>query len=89
MIDQHPPHCLGGGSKEVPSTMKLLVPNQPQVSLMYQGSGIQGVPGSLRSHLRGREVSQLVVDERKQVSRCLAVAGGGGIKELSDLGHGS
>ena len=54
---------------------------------MHQGGGVEGVPGLLRGHPRGRELPQLVVDEREQVGRRLAVAGRGGVEELSDLGH--
>ena len=87
VVDQHPPHRLGRGGEEVPSTVELLVPDQPQVSLVHQGGGAEGVPGVLRGHPRGRELSQLVVDEREQVGRRLAVAGRRGVEEVSDLGH--
>ena len=41
---------------------------------MHQGRGVEGVPGPLRSHPRGGELPQLVVDERKQLGRGLALA---------------
>ena len=87
VVDQHPPHRLGRGGEEVRFAVEVLVPDQPQVSLMNQGGGVEGVPGSLRGHPRGRELPQLVVDEREQVGRRLAVAGRGGVEEASDLGH--
>ena len=87
VVDQHAPHRLGRGGEEVRLAVEVLVPDQPQVSLMNQGGGVEGVPGFLRGHPRGRELPQLVVDEREQVGRCLAITGRGGVKELSDLGH--
>ena len=54
---------------------------------MNQGGSVKGVPGVLHGHPRGREFPQLVVDEREQVGRRLAVAGRGGVKEVGDLGH--
>jgi hypothetical protein len=74
VVDQNPPHRLGRGCKEMPSSLELLVPDQPKVRLMHQGGGVEGVPRILRSHTRGRELPQLLVDERKQIGRGLAVA---------------
>jgi len=54
---------------------------------MHQGGGVEGVPGLFLGHPRGREFSQLVVDERKQVGRRLAVAGRGGFEKMCDVGH--
>jgi hypothetical protein len=54
---------------------------------MNQGSGVEGVPWVLHGHPRGRELSQLVVNEREQVGRRLAVAGRGGVEKVGDLGH--
>jgi hypothetical protein len=54
---------------------------------MDQGGGIEGVPGSLRGQPRGCEFPQLLVNEREQVGRRLAVAGCGGFEEVSDLAH--
>ena len=87
VVDQHPPHRLGRGGEEVPSTVELLVADQPQVSLVHQGGGVEGVPGGLRGHPRGCELPQLVVDEWQQIGRRLAVAGRGGVEEVGDLGH--
>ncbi len=87
MVDQHPPHRLGRGGEEVRLAVEVLVPDQPHISLMNQGGGVEGVPGSLGGHPRGRELPQLVVDEREQVGRRPAVAGRGGFQEVSDLGH--
>ena len=46
VVDQHPPHRLGRGGEEVPSTAELLVADQPQVSLVHQSGGVEGVPGA-------------------------------------------
>ena len=67
VIDQDAPHRLGGSREEMRLAVEVLVPDQPHVSLMHQGGGVEGVPGLLRGHPRGREFPQLVVNERKQV----------------------
>jgi hypothetical protein len=54
---------------------------------MDQGGGIEGVPGSLGGHPRSRELPQLVVDEREQIGRCLAITGRGSFQEMGDFGH--
>ena len=74
-------------AKKCASAVEVLVADQPQVGLVHQGGGVEGVPGLLRGHPRGRELPQLVVDEREQVGRRLAVAGRGGVEEVGDLGH--
>ena len=68
MVDQNPPHRFGRGGEEVAAAVEVLVADQPQVRLVDQGGGVEGVPGVLRGHPRGRELPQLVVDERQQRS---------------------
>ncbi len=86
-VDRHSSHRLGRGGEEVRFAVEMLIPDQPQVSLMDQGGGVEGVPGTLRGHPRGREFPQFVVDEREQVGRRLAVAGRRGGEEVGDLGR--
>jgi len=56
---------------------------------MNQGGGLESVAGPLAGHARGGELAQLVVDERKQVGRRLAIAGRGGVKKMRHIGHGA
>ncbi len=85
MVDQHPPHRFRRGGEEVPTTVEVLVPDQPQISLMHQGRGIEAVPRPLRGHPRNREPSQFSVDEREQVGRRLAVVGRHGVEEVCEV----
>ncbi len=87
VVDEDPPHGLGGGGEEVAAAVELLIPDQPQVGFVNEGGGVEGVAGSFGRHARGGELPQLIVDERQQLGRGLAVAGLGGIQELRDLGH--
>ena len=48
---------------------------------------LQHVPGGFSRHPRGGEPSQFVTDEREKVGRRLAIAGRGGVQDLSDLWH--
>ena len=61
--------------------------DQPEVRLVNQGGGLEGVVGGLGGHARGGELPQLVVDEREQVGGGLAVTGRGGVEEASHIGH--
>ena len=87
MVDQDSPHRFRRGREEVSPVPELLVAHQPQIGLVHERGGVQGVPGFLRGHPHGREFPQFVIDERKQVGRRLAVARSGGIYEvgISDI----
>ena len=65
----------------------MLVADQPQVRLVDQGGGVEGVAGGLGRHARGGERPQFVVDERQEVGGGLAVAGRGSIEKASHIGH--
>ena len=54
---------------------------------MNQRGGVERVAGFLRGHACGGELAQLVVDEREQVGRGLAVTGRGGVEQAGDVGH--
>ena len=49
VVDQHPPHRLGRGGEEVPPALEVLVADQPEVGLVNQGGGVEGVPGLLEA----------------------------------------
>ena len=76
-------------AKKWPRSVECWSPDQPQVRLVDQGGGVEGVPGVFGGHPRGGELPQLVVDERQQVGRRLAVAGRGGVEEAGHIGHNS
>jgi hypothetical protein len=87
MIDEHSPHRFGRRREKVPAAIEVLVPDEPQIGFVDQGGGVEGVTGILGGHPRCRELPQLVVNEREQVGRCLAISAGGGFQQVSDLGH--
>jgi hypothetical protein len=47
------------------------------------------VAGGFRGHARGGELAQLVIDERQEVGRSLAVAASGSIQEVGHIRHAS
>jgi hypothetical protein len=71
----------------VAPAVKALIPNQPEVRLVDEGSGVEGVARLLGRHPRGGERPQLAVDERKQVGRSSAVSGRGRIEQAGHVGH--
>src|SRR5262249_42266120 len=63
-------------------------PDQPQVRLVNQGGGVQGLAGLLAGHLGGGQTAQLGVDEREQLGRGPLVPAVRGGQEAGDVGHG-
>jgi hypothetical protein len=51
-----------------------------------QGGGVEAVAGGLGGQARGGEPAQLVVDQRQEVGRGLAVASSGGSGQSGDDG---
>jgi hypothetical protein len=85
IVGHDPTHRIGGGGEEVSPAVEVLAAKQSEISYVHQGSGIDGVPRGYVGHRRGGELSQLVINDRKDLSRRLAVTGGCVIQELSDL----
>ena len=61
--------------------------DEPEVRLVDQGGGLEGLARLLGGQPGGGELAQLVVDEREQVGGGLRVAGRGGVEEAGDVGH--
>jgi hypothetical protein len=65
----------------VAAAFEVLVPDQPEICLVNEGGGVQGVARFLLGHPCLGKLPQFVVDEREQISGCQAVAGRSGIQE--------
>jgi hypothetical protein len=88
VLDEDAAHGLGGGGEEMPAAVEPLpVADQPEVRLVDQGRGLQGVVGGLACHPDGRQLPQLVVDEREELGGRVPVAGRGGVEEPGDVIH--
>jgi hypothetical protein len=74
MVDQNAPHRCRRGGEEVAPTFKVLVPDQPQVSLVDQGGGVESMVWGLGGHLGGGKFPQFVIDEGEQFRGGLAVS---------------
>ena len=82
-FDEDAPHGLGRGGEEVAAAVPVLGPvptDQPQVGLVDQGRGLEGLAGLLLGQPRRGELAQLVVDERQQLGGGVRVAGRGGVE---------
>lgn len=86
-IDQNASHRFGRGREEMPAAIELLVADQPEVRLMDEGRGLNRLIRGFVRHPCGRELSQLVVDERKQFGGRLAVAGRSSVEKSGRIGH--
>src|SRR5579872_2493901 len=61
--------------------------HKSNVCLMDERSWIQGLARGLRGHPHGGELSQLVVDEREQVSGGVAVTAVRSFEKAEHIGH--
>src|SRR5262249_14620305 len=89
-VDEDPPHRLRRSAKKVPAAIPLLLlvrGDQPDVSLVHQGRGLQRLPGAFLTELLCGEFSQLVVDERQERVRGARIALLDGREDLRDLVH--
>ena len=90
VIDENPSYRLGGGCKEMASAVPVLFAvaiHQPQIRLVYQGSGLQRLPRLLLGELLSGQLSQLGIHQWQQIRSRLWIAMTNGIKYLRYLGH--
>jgi len=87
VVDQDPPHGLGSGGEEVSAAVELLVADQPQVRLVDECGGVEGVIGGFGGHAGGGEPPQLVVHEREQVSGGTTITGRGCFEKVGYSRH--
>src|SRR5262249_48185683 len=83
-------HGLGGGGEEVPAAVPvpgLLPARQPQVRLVHQRGRLQGLAGLFVGQFLGRELAQLVVDQRQELLRGRGVALLDGAQDTRDVAH--
>jgi hypothetical protein len=71
----------------VAPAVELLVPDEPDVSLMDKTSSVEGVAGSFRGHACSSQFSQLIVHEWKQLGSSLAVSLLGSFEYTGYIGH--
>jgi hypothetical protein len=83
VFDEDAAHGLGRGGEEVAPAVPLRRvrwSDQPQVGLVDQGGGLEGLARLLPGDPRRCELPKLVVDERQQLGR-------GRVQQLGDSGH--
>src|SRR5262249_39384881 len=83
IIDEDPPHRLGGSGEEVSAAVPvppLALPHPPQVGFVDQGGGLQRLAPRFVGQALSSQLGQFVVDQRQQL------LGGAGIA-LFDVGQ--
>jgi hypothetical protein len=92
VLDEDPPHGFGGGGKEmappVPAWL-IAAADKAQVRFMDEGRGLEGLTGRLVRQPVGRQVPQLLINEREQAGGSLLVTGRCSINETTHVGHSS
>jgi hypothetical protein len=74
----------------MPSAVPVLVapvPDEPEIRFMHQRGGLQRLTGILSGQLLGRELPQLLIDQRPQPGGGVWVALLDGVQDARDLGH--
>src|SRR5678815_5610704 len=76
-IDQNASHQLGGHGKKVRAIPPLDTTgiDQPQISLVYECSGLQHVAGPFSRHIPMRQSLKFVMNDRHQTLERLSVSG--------------
>ena len=64
------------------------VADEPEVRLVDQGGGLEGLPGLLLGQPLGRELAELVVDQRQELLGRLGVALLDGREDAGHVAHG-
>ena len=70
-LDQDAPHRLGRGREEVGAAVPAwarLGPHEPEIGLVDQRRRLERLAGLLLPELPGRQLAQLVVDQREKCS---------------------
>src|SRR5512146_2582338 len=89
MLDQNPPHGLGGRSEEVLPAPPGLLRQEPQISFVDQHGWLQRYGSRLTPHVGTRDAMELGVDGSKEALGRGPIAGAGCREQLGhvDLGH--
>ena len=76
VIDEDPPHHHRGHANELGAVRPVHLPlvDQPEIRLVDERGGLQGVAGALTGQKRARQSPQLVVDERQHLVAGVLVA---------------
>src|SRR5262245_23970779 len=90
LIDEDAAHGLGSGGEEVAAAippLHLLGVHQPQIGLVDQSGRLDGLAWFLLGQLLGRQLAQLIVDERQELLGGAGVALLDGGQDLGDFAH--
>jgi hypothetical protein len=88
-IDEDASHGLGGGGKEVGTTLpfKILIAGQAQPGFMHQGRGLQGMIGRFARHFARGKFAQFGVDEGEDLVGSLWIATLHLLENVSEFAH--
>src|SRR5262245_19283893 len=90
LIDEDAAHGLGSGGEEVAAAippLHLLGVHQPQIGLVDQSGRLEGLAWFLLGQLLGRQLAQLIVDQRQELLGGVGVALLDGGQDLGDFAH--
>jgi hypothetical protein len=90
-FNQDTAHGRGGSREKVTAIVPARIigrPNQAQVRLMDQGSGVQGLAGRFPGQSDCCQLAKLVIHQRQQLTGCLRVASVEGGQDSRYFTHG-
>src|SRR5205807_5538587 len=88
LLDQNPPHGLGGGGEEVAPAVPVLGPvnvHQAEIGFVNQGGSLKGLPWVLLGQLPPCQFAQLMVDKRQELLGGVRIALLDGGQDASDF----
>ena len=89
-ISENSPHGFGGSGEEVSAIVEAILigrSHESQPRFMHQRCGLQSVPWLFLGKFRCRELSQLVIDQGKELLGGGEVAGFDLGEDAGDVGH--
>src|SRR5262249_28798499 len=81
---------VGGGGEEVAAAVPVpgrLRVHEPEVGLVHQGGGLERLAGLLPGQAMGRQLAQLLIDQRQELLRRVRVALLDGPQDARHLAH--
>jgi hypothetical protein len=89
-LDEDPAHGEGCGGEKVSAAVPfrgVLAADEPEVRLVDEGGGLEGLPGAFFGELGGGEVAEFLIHQGQEIPGGLAIATLDGLEKPGDVGR--
>ncbi len=89
LLDEDPPHRLRGGGEKEPAILPAAgaLAQEPEIRLVDERRGLERLSGLLPSELQRRQLAQLVVNQRQQLTGCTRITVFNGAQDAGYVIH--